>query len=141
MSKINYKPMDEMDRRLILSLAENNMRATETSYDLDVHRGTVIYRMGKIKAITGLDPMVFYDLCKLVEMVRGKEPGKGWIPTSLGMPEEFVSVLVYIPSEAPMPVVKEAYFANGSWSTKMWIHPASEVTYWMPMPEPPKGGA
>lgn len=70
MTKINYKPLDEMDRRLILSLAENNMRATETSYDLDVHRGTVIYRMGKIKALTGLDPMVFYDLCKLVEMAK-----------------------------------------------------------------------
>lgn len=70
MTKINYKPLDELDFRLIISLAENNMRATETSYDLDVHRGTVMYRIGKIKALTGLDPMVFYDLCKLVEMAK-----------------------------------------------------------------------
>lgn len=70
MPKFNYKPLDYMDYRLILILAKNNMRATETSYDLNVHRGTVVYRMGKIKALTGLDPLNFYDLCKLVEIAR-----------------------------------------------------------------------
>jgi carbohydrate diacid regulator len=74
MPKINYKPLDSLDFRLILTLAENDMRATETSYALDVHRGTVLYRMGKIKALTGLDPQKFYDLCKLVEMAK-KEVG------------------------------------------------------------------
>jgi carbohydrate diacid regulator len=73
MTKINYKPLDNMDFRLILSLAENDMRATETSYDLHVHRGTVLYRMGKIKALTGLEPQKFYDLCKLVEMALQKK--------------------------------------------------------------------
>lgn len=70
MTKINYKPLDNMDFRLILSLAENDMRATETSYDLHVHRGTVLYRIEKIKTLTGLDPLKFYDLCKLVEIAR-----------------------------------------------------------------------
>jgi carbohydrate diacid regulator len=70
MTKINCKPLDELDFRLILSLAENNMRATETSYALYVHRGTVMYRIAKIKALTGLDPQKFYDLCKLVEMAK-----------------------------------------------------------------------
>ena len=138
MNKINYKPLDDMDYRLIEILAENNMRATEASYELNVHRGTVLYRIGKIKALTGLDPMVFYDLIELLEMVKGKDPGHGWVPTSLGMPEEYVSVLVHIPSEAPMPTVKEAYFTGCSWSTKMWIYPQKDITHWMPMPEPPK---
>lgn len=62
--------LDERDYRIILLLAENSMRATETSYALDVHRNTVLYRIGKIKRITGLDPMNFYDLHKLVEMAR-----------------------------------------------------------------------
>lgn len=62
----------------------------------------------------------------------------GWIPVALGfLPEEFVSVLAYIPSEAPLPTVKEAYLANNCWSTKSWIYNRSEVTHWMPMPEPP----
>lgn len=62
--------LDEMDFRVILFLAKNSMRATETAYDLYVHRNTVIYRIGKIKRITGLDPMNFYDLCKLVGMAQ-----------------------------------------------------------------------
>lgn len=63
----------------------------------------------------------------------------GWIPVSLGLlPEEYVSVLVCIPTEAPLPIVKEAYLANGSWSTKTWIYQRSEVAYWMHMPQPPE---
>ena len=72
---MNYKRLDDRDFKIILALAKNNMRATETSYDLNVHRGTVVYRIGKIKALTGLDPMSFYGLCELVEMAR-KEVGR-----------------------------------------------------------------
>lgn len=61
---------NERDFEIIMTLAKNNMRATETAYDLDVHRNTVLFRIGKIKRITGLDPQNFYDLHKLVEMVR-----------------------------------------------------------------------
>lgn len=74
MADIKHKPLDERDFCIILTLAKNNMKATETSYDLDVHRGTVMYRIAKIKEITGLDPLNFYDLCKLVEMAK-KEVG------------------------------------------------------------------
>lgn len=63
----------------------------------------------------------------------------GWIPVSLGLlPEEYVSVLVYIPTEAPLPTVKEAYLANNCWSTKSWIYRRSDIAYWMPMPPPPE---
>lgn len=67
--------LDERDFRIILTLAENSMRATETAYELHLHRNTVLYRIDKIKRITGLDPMNFYDLCKLVEMARGEIDG------------------------------------------------------------------
>lgn len=69
MREINYEPWDERDDQIIMCLAKNNMRATETSYDLKIHRNTVVYRLGKIKALTGLDPMNFYDLHELVRMV------------------------------------------------------------------------
>ena len=69
-NKIRHLPLNELDYHVILTLAKNNMRATETAYDLDVHRGTVLYRIEKIKHLTGLDPRVFYDLCELVEMAR-----------------------------------------------------------------------
>lgn len=61
-----------------------------------------------------------------------------WIPVAEQLPKEFVSVLVYIPGEHPMPTVKEAYFAKGNWFAKTWIFGQSEVTHWRPMPEPPK---
>lgn len=63
-------PLNEMDFRVILTLAKNSMRATETAYELGKHRNGILYRVDKIKRITGLDPMNFYDLCKLVEMAR-----------------------------------------------------------------------
>ena len=70
---IKHFPLNDTDYRLILLLAENNMRATETAYALDVHRNTVCWRISKIKDITGLDPLNFYDLHKLVEMAREAE--------------------------------------------------------------------
>ena len=65
--------------------------------------------------------------------------GSKWIPVTERLPKEFVSVLVYIPSESPLPMVKEAYLANGWWATKMAVLSFEEITHWMEMPEPPKG--
>ena len=62
-----------------------------------------------------------------------------WIPVTERLPKEFASVLVCIPSENPLPMVKEAYLANGCWATKMAIFPFEDITHWMEMPEPPKG--
>ena len=64
-------------------------------------------------------------------------PGCDWIPVTEKMPQQFVSVLACIPCEHPLPMVKEAYFANGFWSTRMAIFSDKDVSHWMPMPEPP----
>ena len=72
MANIKHTKLDGRDFRIILSLAKNNMKATEVSYELDIHRGTVLYRIEKIKSITGLDPANFYDLHELVKMVKEK---------------------------------------------------------------------
>ena len=71
---VRHYPLNDMDFRVILTLAKNNMRATETAHELGKHRNGILYRVEKIKRITGLDPTVFYDLCKLVEMAK-KEIG------------------------------------------------------------------
>lgn len=67
---VRHYPLNDMDFRVILTLAKNNMNVTDTAYELYRHRNGILYRIGKIKRITGLDPMNFYDLCKLVEMAR-----------------------------------------------------------------------
>jgi carbohydrate diacid regulator len=68
--------MDERGVEIILSLADNNMNETKTARELFMHRNTVIYHLRKVKKLTGLDPMNFYDLCKLVERVRERREGE-----------------------------------------------------------------
>ena len=59
-----------------------------------------------------------------------------WIPVSgQDLPKEFVSVLVCIPSENPLPTVKEAYLVDGMWVTKAAYYMQQEVTHWRPMPK------
>lgn len=65
-----------------------------------------------------------------------------WIPVTERLPEPFVSVLACIPSEAPLPTIHESYIADhGKWVCILTAerYKPSEVTHWMPLPEPPKG--
>lgn len=81
------------------------------------------------------------EVCQIaIEAIREKEQRR-WIPVTERLPEEFISVIVSIPSEHPLPTVKEAYMANGCWVTKMAIFSSNDITHWMPLPEPPKEGA
>ena len=63
--------LDGRDYRIILAFADSGMNIAETAFVVYMNRGTVIYHMEKIKRITGLDPRNFYDLYKLVSMVKG----------------------------------------------------------------------
>lgn len=44
---------------------ESSMNITDTSKRLNVHRNSVIYRLNKVKEVTGLDPLNFRDLVQL----------------------------------------------------------------------------
>lgn len=59
----------EMQKSIILGLARNNMNVSLTSRDLRYHRNTIVYHIDIIKYKTGLDPLVYYDLCRLVRLV------------------------------------------------------------------------
>jgi len=51
-------PIDSLDEEtlgIITKFFENNLNISETSRKLFVHRNTLVYRLGKIKKITGLD--------------------------------------------------------------------------------------
>lgn len=63
--------LDGRDYRIILAMADTNMKPAETARAVYMHRGTVTFHFEKIKRITGLDPENFYDLHKLVNMVKG----------------------------------------------------------------------
>lgn len=62
-----------------------------------------------------------------------------WIPVSERLPEPFVSVLVHMPEERPCPTVYEGFLTkNGALYAAHFEREHSEVTHWMPLPEPPK---
>lgn len=73
-----------------------------------------------------------------IEIIKQLPEDDGWIPATERLPEEFVSVLVHIPGESPLPTVKETYLAGRQWYTRFDIYTSEEVTHWMPLPEPPK---
>lgn len=54
------------------------------------------------------------------------------------MPPAFLSVLVYMPGEAPLPTVHEGYIMpEGEWMTSLYGYRIlkAEVTHWAEMPE------
>ena len=63
-----------------------------------------------------------------------------WISVEDRLPEPFVPVLVQMPGEEPFPTVREGFISNdGIWQSAMFRREPGEVTYWQPMPQPPKG--
>lgn len=65
-----------------------------------------------------------------------------WISVEDRLPELFTSVLAYVPSESPLPLVHESYLADHElWVCILERRPWKQgaVTHWMAMPQPPKG--
>ena len=62
--------LKDIDIQIILALAENNMNESRTARCLFMSRNTVVYHIAKIENITGLNASNFYDLVKLVQMVK-----------------------------------------------------------------------
>ena len=63
-----------------------------------------------------------------------------WVSVYDRFPEPFVSVLVHMPGEKPFTTVREGFISNdGIWQSAMFCREPGEVTYWQPMPQPPKG--
>lgn len=58
--------LTERDREVVLAFAKNNMDAAKAARDMPMHRNSVIYHLERVKKKTGLNPLVFYDLVKLV---------------------------------------------------------------------------
>ena len=60
------KELTDIDVRVVLAFADNNMNATETGRKLFLHKNTVQYHLESVGEKTGLSPMKFYDLVRLV---------------------------------------------------------------------------
>lgn len=74
---------------IILALADNQMRISQTARKLFLDRNTVVYHIGLIKSITGKDPMNFYDLCQLVQMAKGQRVNETFLAEANAFLETF----------------------------------------------------
>lgn len=68
-------PLESLDKETfatIYSFFENNLNVSETSKKLFIHRNTLVYRLEKIKRLTGLDLRKFEDaiIFKIAIMVK-----------------------------------------------------------------------
>lgn len=65
-----------------------------------------------------------------------------WINPKEEEPQNFVSVIINTPGDYPLPTVHEGYLTpDGIWITTYGeAYTMEEVTFWMPMPTPPKVG-
>ena len=62
--------LKDKDKRIILALADNGMKAKPAARQLNMHYNIVYRHMDEIYMQTDLDPSNFYDLHKLVQMVK-----------------------------------------------------------------------
>ena len=71
------KELTDDDIRVVLAFAENNMNAAETGQKLFLHRNTVRYHLESVGKKTGLNPLKFYDLVKLVRRLKKRRGEDG----------------------------------------------------------------
>lgn len=64
-----------------------------------------------------------------------------WVPVKYSLPEEYEPVLVYNPDVGHGQTVMRAVRIGACWKTEFDFEAEenSEITHWMPMPEPPGG--
>lgn len=67
------KELTDLDICVVLAFADNDMDATKTGRKLFMHRNTIQYHLDVTLEKTGLSPTKFYDLIKLVEMLKEQE--------------------------------------------------------------------
>lgn len=71
------KELTVLDIHVVLAYAENNMIVAETARALFMHRNTVQYHLDVTRDKTGLSPMKFYDLVKLVGILKERRGEDG----------------------------------------------------------------
>lgn len=65
-------------------------------------------------------------------------PAPEWISVEERLPEPFVSALIYVPDQNPLPPVMEGYIDGiGRFHAVRIGIGVVTVTHWMPLPEPP----
>ena len=67
---VNTARLTETQARIVLALADNEMRVYTAAIAAHYSRTNVDYHLRQIRKLTGLNPKNFYDLYRLVQIAR-----------------------------------------------------------------------
>jgi sugar diacid utilization regulator len=73
----NYAKTHELRRRIIKSMADNDLNIAEVARQMHYHRHAIEYHCKCIRRDTGLDPRCLYGLIKLLEVYDIQCEGEG----------------------------------------------------------------
>lgn len=69
--KNTSQKLTDSEKKVIVGLAQNGLNRNRAAHELHYHFNSISYIVGRIRAKTGLDPLNFFDMIKLVEIVNG----------------------------------------------------------------------
>ena len=128
--------MRPIDADALLNKLEETIRGFETILlRLKTREPSVYLNEGLIFASIELVKFMeeFLEKAPTIERPRGE-----WISVEDRLPDPFVTVLVNMPQEKPLPTVNAGYISkDGEWVGGMFKRDKDEVTHWMPLPEAP----
>ena len=64
--------LTEQKKQILRSYAENSMNVQAVARELHYHPHTIDYHMAHIRKLTGLNPVNFYDLARLLEIIEAE---------------------------------------------------------------------
>lgn len=67
------KQLSDRQKQIILAMADCSLHASDVAKKLYMDRSSVTYHISQIEQKTQLDPRNFWDMVKLVEMVKGAD--------------------------------------------------------------------
>lgn len=77
-----------------------------------------------------------YDIMESIEELPSAEPKTGWIPVSERLPDKEERILVTVWGDVDV-AWRDKY---GIWESDEYMYEKDDITAWMPLPEPYKGG-
>lgn len=120
-----------------LKVARQNAKDCETEWFATksmYHTAVTVYEM----AIAALREQEALEK-KTSDSKTSDKKTSDWISVEERLPDEFVSVLVYMPDESPLPTVHEGFLAReGVWYANHFDREPMEITHWMPLPSAPE---
>ncbi len=64
--------LTDLEKEILLVYADCDMNAAETARRTFYHRNSIQYFLDRIYAKHGLNPLKFYDLCKLLDIIKNE---------------------------------------------------------------------